>query len=78
MIENMKINKPAGWADDAPLEIQDPESTKPSDWDDEEVWYEFSIRCDIRGQLAEYNWKSWMMKLTITTIKIKMKEGTSL
>ena len=37
MIENMKINKPAGWADDAPLEIQDPESTKPSDWDDEEV-----------------------------------------
>lgn len=37
MIENMEANKPDGWGDDAPLEIQDPNSSKPTDWDDEEV-----------------------------------------
>ena len=41
MIEDESKSKPAGWADDAPLEIPDPDSVKPADWDDEEVtWIE--------------------------------------
>ena len=37
MIEDESKSKPVGWADDAPLEIPDPDSVKPTDWDDEEV-----------------------------------------
>jgi Calreticulin family len=37
MIENAAAVKPAGWGDDSPLEIPDPEALRPDDWDDEEV-----------------------------------------
>ena len=36
-IEDVTAVKPAGWGDDAASEIQDPDSKKPEDWDDEEV-----------------------------------------
>jgi Calreticulin family len=37
MIENAAAVKPAGWGDDSPLEIPDPDALRPDDWDDEEV-----------------------------------------
>lgn len=37
MIENASAVKPAGWGDDSPVEIPDPEALRPDDWDDEEV-----------------------------------------
>ena len=33
----LKAKKPAGWLDDGPEKIPDPEAKKPEDWDDEEV-----------------------------------------
>jgi hypothetical protein len=37
MIENAAAVKPAGWGDDSPVEIPDPDALRPDDWDDDEV-----------------------------------------
>ena len=43
-IEDVTAVKPAGWGDHAASEIQDPDSRKPEDWDDEEVSLNFIRR----------------------------------
>lgn len=49
MIENAAAVKPAGWGDDSPVEIPDPEALRPDDWDDEEVSGSRSERTKMGG-----------------------------